>query len=179
MALDENAKAANIAGSVQQYFQDQLGDVLNSSAPAIDYGGGMPFNDAGLDQWVQVRLIAPARPERLSGPFASRAGGDFNARGQELYWVLNVNCFVRPANMVPFTNLSLWRVRDLVIEPFMPGKTIPVKDYQDILSTGGETIGQLFVSSIMEDRAVDDPARPELFQHNLVFLLRWTETWVP
>ena len=170
MPLNENAKAANIIGSVQQYFNDSLAAVLNSSQPSIDYGGGQAFKDDILDQWVQVRMLAPARPAVLSGPFAP--GG---VRGQELRWILNVNCFVRPGKVIPFTNLKIWQLRDLVIERFMPGTLITVKDYDGTQ----ETIGYLFVDTIMDDRAMYDPERTELLQHNLVFLLRWTETWVP
>lgn len=170
MPLDENAKAVNVVGSFQEYMQNTLAAVLNSSQPAIDYGGGLPFQDATLEQWIQVRMLAPARPEILSGPFAP--GG---ARGQELRWVLNVNCFVRPAKVSPFSNLTIWRLRDTVLDALMPGTRIAVKDYDGTL----ETFGYLFVDTIMEDREVQDPLRTELLQHNLVLLLRWTETWVP
>jgi hypothetical protein len=169
MPLDDNAKAENIVGSVQEYFQNSLADVLNSSQSAVDYGGGMPFRDDDLSSWVQLRLIAPTRPESLSGPFAEREG----KRGQELRWLLNLNCFVRPALLSPFSNLKIWRVRDMALGPLMVGTRIAVKDYTGTL----ETIGYLFIDAIMEDRAVQDPLRTELLQHNLVLLLRWTETW--
>ena len=180
MPLDENAKAVNVVGSVQQYFNDSLANILNSSLPAIDYGGGMSFKDDDLLSWVQVRMLAPARPAELQGPFAGRGGSDFDARGQELHWVLNVNCFVRPlkAPVATFSNLAIWQLRDQVLNAFTVGTRIAVKDYADALTTGNETIGYLFISEIMEDRAIYDPERTELLQHNLVFLLRWTETWV-
>lgn len=181
MALDENAKAANVVGSLQQYVNDTLSDVLNSSRSSIDYGGGLPFDDESLDQWVQFRVMAPVRPMRLMGPFAARAGSDVDARGQELLWVLNVNCFVRIQQKANpgFSNLAIWTLRDTVINYLMPGTRIVVKDYSDPTQSGGETLGYLFVDEIMEDRALYDPARTELLQHNLVFGLRWTETWVP
>ena len=72
MTLDENARAENIVGSVQEYFQNSLADVLNSSQSAVDYGGGMPFRDDDLTSWVQLRMIAPTRPDMLSGPFSER-----------------------------------------------------------------------------------------------------------
>lgn len=176
MGLDQNAHAANVVGSVQQFFQDSLGDVLNSSAPAIDYGGGMPFQDLQLAQWVQVRVMAFARPVWGQGPFAERAtGGDPGSRGQEGLWLLNVNCFVRPQRTgnVTLDNLAIWRLRDTVLGAFMPGTRLAVKDYVGTQ----ETIGYLFIDSLMEDREVQDPNRPELLQHNLVFAIRWTETW--
>ena len=169
MPLDDNAKAENVAGSVQEYFQKSLADVLNSSQPAVDYGGGMPFRDDDLTHWIQVRMIAPARPEALSGPFSGVEG----KRGQELRWLLNVNCFVRPSLLSPFSNLKIWQVRDAALAPLMIGTRIAVRDYTGTL----ETIGYLFIDAIMEDRAVQDPLRTELLQHNLVLLLRWTETW--
>jgi hypothetical protein len=176
VGLDESAKAANIVGSVQQYVQDSLGDVLNSSNPAIDFGGGMPFQDARLDQWIQVRMMGFARPGWGLGPFAGRAAVDPNARGQEGLWVLNVNCFVRPQAKTVLDNLAALRLRDVVLGALMPGTRIAVKDY---VEAAAETIGYLFCDSIQEDRAVQDPGREELVQHNLVFWLRWTETWTP
>ena len=179
MGLDENAKAANIVGSVQQYLQDSLADVLNSSQPAIDYGGGLPFNDADLPEWVQPRLMAFARPDWGLGPFAHRAGVSPDSRGHEGYWLLNVNCFVRPVKLSTLTNLRIWTVRDLVLAALLVGGRIPVKDYADPTSAGGETLGYLFIDRLAEDRPVYDPAREDLVQHNLVFWLRWTETWAP
>jgi hypothetical protein len=176
MGLDQNAQAGNVVGSVQQFFQDQLGDVLNSSNPAIDYGGGMPFQDVSLEQWVQVRVMAFTRPVWGLGPFADRAsGGDPGSRGQEGLWLLNVNCFVRPqrTGQATLDNLAIWRLRDTVLSALMPGTRVPVKDY---IGTQ-ETIGYLFIDSIMDDREVQDPGREELVQHNLVFAMRWTETW--
>lgn len=180
MGLDENAKAANVVGSIQAYFEDQLAGVLNSSRGVIDYGGGLPLKDADLAEWIQVRALEPARPEAMSGPFAGRASGsgDADARGQELFWLININCFVRPAKLVPFTNLRTWQLRDAVLEYFAVGTRIPVKDYADPTSQGGETIGYLFCDQLMFDRPVYDPAREDVLQHNLVIRTRWTESWV-
>jgi len=177
MPLDENAKAANVVGSIQQYFEDHLGAVLNSSASAIDYGGGLPFVDAALAEWVQVRAMGPARPEAGQGPYAARAGTDADSRGAEILWLLNINCFVRPAKQVPLSNLRPYQLRDLVLDVIREGTRIPVKDYADLTSQGGETIGYLDVSDLIEDRTVQDPARTDLLQYNVVFAMRWTETW--
>ena len=176
MPLDENAKAANIVGSLQHYTAEHLGDVLNSSQPAIDYGGGMPFDDVNLVQWIQLRMMGFARPMWGLGPGAVTANP--NSRGQEGLWVLNVNCFVRPhrTGNVTLDNLALWRLRDLVLDAFHEGARIQVKDY---ISATPETIGYLLVDTLQDDRAVNDPTREELLQHNLVFTLRWTETWTP
>lgn len=177
MPLDENAKAANVVGSIQQYFEDSLAAVLNSSTPSIDYGGGLPFHDRDLPEWVQVRAMGPVRPEALQGPFAHRGGSNPDSRGAEILWLLNVNCFVRPAKLVPFTNLRVYTLRDLVLDAIKEGTRIPVKDYATLGGQGQETIGYLFVHDLLEDRAVEDPARTELVQRNLVYALRWIETW--
>lgn len=173
MGMDENAKAANVVGSVQQYVNDSLADVLNSSQPAIDYGGGLPFDDKDLPEWVQPRIMAVARPEAWMGPFA--AGINPDTRGHEVIWLLNVNCFVRPRRQAPLMNLRLWTIRDLVLAAFLVGTRIPVKDY----AATSETLGYLFVDRVAEDRAIYDPEREDLVQHNLVFWLRWSETWTP
>lgn len=173
MALDENAHAANIVGSLQQYFRDNLVDVLNSSPePPIDYGGGLPFKDEGKAEWIQLRPMAAARPAWGLGPYGGNPQ-EPDSRGQELFWLLNVNCFVRSAKQLVFTNLRIWMVRDLVTAICREGTRIPVKDYVGTQ----ETIGYLFVDSILEDRRIYDPEREELEQHNLVFAMRWTETW--
>ena len=174
-ALDERALAANVVGSIQRHFRTQLVDVLNSSSePPIDYGGGMPFADADLAEWVQLRPMAAVRPPWGLGPFDVAA-----KRAHEQTWVINVNCFVRSGRQATvlgsFTNLRIWMLRDLVLGACAPGTTILVTD---VLGTG-ETLGNLFVDEVMEDRRVYDPAREELEQHNLVLLARWTETWRP
>lgn len=176
MPLDENAKAANVVGSIQQYFDDHLSAVLNSSQAAIDYGGGLHFNDDLVTEWVQVRTIGPARPAWGLGPFAARSGANADSRGAELFWVLNVNCFVRQLRSATF-NLRTYQLRDLILGEIREGTRIPVKDYANPTTHGGETIGYLFVDEIMEDRQVQNPTRTDLLQHNLVFSMRWTETW--
>ena len=177
MPLDENAKAANVVGSIQQYFEDTLAATLNSSNAAIDYGGGLPFRDQDLAEWFQVRALGPTRPIALQGPFAARGGTNPDSRGAEVFWTLNVNIFVRPGKLVTFTNLRLYSLRDMVLDGIREGTRIPVKDFADPTSQGNETIGYLFVDEILADRAIQDPARPDLLQHNVVMALRWTETW--
>lgn len=178
--LHETAKQANVVGSLYKYVTDELGDVLSSSAalmttPAIDYGGGAGFSDESYAEWIQVRPLGMARPAAMMGPYAHRVGEqDPNARGGEGFWLLNVNCFVRPARIEPQDFLRLWKLVDTVKAPLMPGSRVVVKDH----AGEGETVGYLFVDEIMEDRPVSDPERADLEQHNLVFALRWVETWV-
>src|SRR5262245_14475866 len=174
MALDESAKAANIIGSIQQYVKDELADVLNSSRSAIDYGGGLPFRDDDLDQWIQVRVMGKTQPHYMGltgarsmweGPYTVDSD-----RGREVYWLLNINCFVRPAKASVFSNLQIHTLRDLVSDAFSVGNLLPVKDY----SGTGETIGNMFIYDVIEDRPMVDPTREELLQYNLVFSLRWS-----
>lgn len=178
MALDENARAANVVGSIQDYVDAHLADVLNSSRSAIDYGGGLPFRDDDLDQWIQVRAMGLSRPAYVGLQVGISVGfeGPFNARGdraREVFWLLNVNCFVRPARADTFSNLQIWRLRDAVVDAFFVGALIPVKDYFGT----GETLGNLFLYDIMADREISQPDRSELVQHNMQFMLRWSESW--
>ena len=166
---------------MQEHLQNSLADVLNSSQPAIDFGGGLPFDDATLAEWVQPRMLGLARPEWGTGPYAHRTGAalDPTSRGREVIWVLNVNCFVRPAKQASLNNLRIYTVRDLVLAALLEGARIPVKDYATAGPEGQETIGYLFVDRIAEDRPIYDPTHEDCVQHNLVFWLRWTETWTP
>jgi hypothetical protein len=164
-----------VVGSVQQYVEDRLGNVLNTSRSAIDFGAGASFKDADLDQWIQVTMLGPTQPGYI-GQIAGRLGDAYTVdgnRGREMYWLVNVNCFVRPGVTTVFSNLQIWQLRDAVFDAFSVGKLITVKDYVGT----GETIGNLFVHDLMSERRITDPERVELVQHNLLFALRWTETW--
>jgi hypothetical protein len=179
MPLSESAKATNVVGSIQQYFEDHLAQVLNSSSPAIDYGRGSGFKDTALSEWLQVRAMGPTRPPGGRGPYAARAGTDADSRGAEVEWLLNVNCFVKPVKFASYFNLRPYQLRDLVLGVVHEGTNIPVKDYNDPSTQGGETIGYLHVKDLLEDRPIEDPQRTDLVQHHLVFALRWTEIWNP
>jgi len=169
MPLHESAKTANVVGSLQVYLTAEL------AAFSLDFGGGIPFQDGDLTEWLQIRALEPVRPAVLAGPYAGRGGEqDPDARGGEMFWLLNVNCFVRPAKMSPPNNLRLWTIRDLAAAPLMPGTRIAVKDH----AGEAETIGYLFVDEILADQPVAAPDRPDVLQHNLAFALRWAETWV-
>lgn len=170
--LHPSAQAANIIGSLQDFFEESVADVLNSSASIVDYGGGQTFRDVDLAQWLQIRAMAAVGIGEDS--YAPRtADSEPTDRAREVHWLVNVNCFVRPAKVVPTDNLRLWRMRDIVLSAMRVGVRIPVKDY----AGGTATLGVLFVTEVLEDRAIQDPARIELLQHNLVFALRWSETW--
>jgi hypothetical protein len=170
--LHPSAQAVNVVGSIQHYFDEQVSDVLNSSQSIIDYGGGQAFRDTNLPEWLQLRTMAAVAIGDDS--YAPRTeDSEPTDRAREVYWLVNVNCFVRPGLVVPIDNLRLWRMRDTVLTAMRVGLRIPVKDY----AGASTTLGFLFVTEVLEDRAIQDPARIELVQHNLVFALRWSETW--
>ena len=173
--LHESAKSANVVGSLQKYIQDELaGSLLDSSG--IDYGGGIPFQDTNRAEWIQVRVPGVARPDALIGPYVHRAGeNEPDARGRIVYWMLNINCFVRPAKQASRNNLRLWTLRDVVTGVFREGAVIPVKDH----AGEGETIGYLFLDDIADDRPILDPEQKDIEQHRLLFSFQWGESWVP
>ena len=170
--LHPSAQAENVVGSLQDYFHSNVGEVLNSSTTVVDYGGGAAFQDTALSEWLQFRVMgAVPVGESSYAPYTEESEPADRAR--EVRWLVNVNCFVRPGRVTPRDNLRLWRTRSTVLTAMREGLRIPVKDY----AGGGATIGYLFISELLEDRAIQDPARLEIVQHNLVFALRWSETW--
>ena len=173
--LNQDALAANIVGSLQKYEESALEAALATThgLPTLDYGGGDQFQDGALHEWIQVRVVGPARPASMSGPYAPRVSAG-NTRGAEIYWILNINCFVRPAKQVPLNNIRIWHLRDIVLGAFAEGTLIPVKAWANTQ----EHIGNIIVDEILEDRPVSDPERSDLVQHNIVLALRWSETWV-
>ena len=166
--LQATARAANIVGSVQEYISTELAAVF-PVASKMHFMGGPPFNDDALDEWLQLAMLEPARPIDLVGPRGPQA----DELAQEMYWLLNLNLFVRPSKLSSPNNLRLWTLRDAVIVKFMPNTRISVMDY----SADKMHIGNLVCFEILADRPVADPGRQELVQHNLVISLRWTETW--
>ena len=165
--LDPSARAENVVGSMQEYLAERLSAVF---ADNIDFGNGLPFNDAPLTAWLQVRMLAPARPIDLQGPRVARAG----IFGNEIFWLLNLNTFVRPARVSPPNNLRIWTLRDAVLDVIAPPAKVPVKDYQ----ADSAIIGTLVSDEIMDDRMVTPPDRTdELIEHNFIVAWRWTEAW--
>ena len=167
MALKAIAKAENVIRSLQNYVQTQLGATFQGAAAGdrIDWGGGVPFNDADLPEWLQPRLLAAVRPDGLRGP-RDQAGD----RGNELHWLYNLNIFVRPHDAA--NNFRILTLRDTVLDAFKVGTGITVTDY----AGDSSTLGVLFSEGPDEDRPIVDPQRAEeLLQHNLVIPLRWVE----
>ena len=163
MSLEPNARSSNILGAIQTYVYSTLGTYFGLT---VDYGGGRPFVDTGLAEWVQVRLLGPARPALLVGP--RDAQGNL---AQEIYWLVNINVFCRPA--MQSTNVRIFQLRDMVLEAFREGTTI---DVEDVLGTTGH-LGKLVVFQV-EDRPVEDEARKaELAQHWIRASARWLESW--
>lgn len=166
--LDPTARAANIVGSLREYIANQLGSTFSSGA-AIDFGGGEPFDDKTYAEWIQVRILDPARPPRMAGPRAP--GGVF---GRELFHMLNLNIFVRPRKLATPNSLRLQSLRDTVVAYFVPNARIPVRDYQSDTAT----LGHLMVFELDADRQILDENETELLQWNLLVSLRWSECWV-
>jgi hypothetical protein len=194
VALYPDAKWANVEGSLRQYVQTQLGSTFQGvvAGDRIDFGGGPAFQDSALPEWLQVRLMEPARPSVLDGPRGS--GGtktvvvDIGAGPQtwevgdgstppyarEMYHMLNLNIFVRPAKLATLNSLRLATLRDAVVAKFIPPRVIPATDY----AGGAGLMGNMVVAGIDADRPIPNPEREhELLQHNIVVALRWTETW--
>lgn len=173
MAIQASAKMANIAGSIYAYVNTQLGSTFSSGA-AIDYGGGVPFNDKAYDEWLQVRVLEPARPRQLLGPRAPKATGDTDPPyGQELFHLLSLNIFVRHAALATVNFLRLQTLRDAVLNKFTVQTTIAVSDY----AGDNSSLGNLVVEAIEVDGPVHDPERTDLLQWHLGLTLRWVETW--
>ena len=168
MALDPEAKAGNIKGSIKQYVSTALAATF--VAARIDYGGGVQFSDAGLPEWLQVRVLEPARPATGLGPFDG--AGHF---ARDIYWVVNLNIFVRPAQQATLNNLRLDVLRDAVLAAFSEQTILPVSDY---LGTSG-ALGNLVVFDVLRDApVVDEERKAELLQHSLAVACRWRESWV-
>ena len=166
--LDPTAQAAVVHGSLREYVVTKLGATFSAHA-AIDLGGGEPFDDKAYAEWLQVRVLDPARPARMDGPRMPEG-----YLGRELFHMLNLNIFVRPAKLATSNSLRLQVLRDTVVRFFVPNARILVKDYQ----SDSVTLGHLVVFEIDADRQILDEKENELLQWNLVVALRWSERWV-
>ena len=163
-SLEASAKVANLEGSIRQYIADNL----TATFSTIDYGSGQPFEDTVLSEWLQVRLLESARPVSMDGPRAPDG-----LLGRELFVMLNLNIFIRPAKLGTLSTLRLQTLRDTVLVYFRPLTKIRVKDY----AGDSATIGNLLMQTIAADRLVMAPTREqELLQWNLTLAFRWSET---
>lgn len=166
MALSADAKIANVEGSIREYVSTNLSSTFPS---AIDYGGGQAFSDASLSEWLRVRLLAPARSPEMTGPF-----GHDGKRAREMFHLLALNIFIRPAKLATLNTLRLPTLRDTVAQYFEEGTTILVKDY----GADSGTIGNLFSVGFDLDQSIIDPGREaEILNWALIVALRWAETW--
>lgn len=175
MPLNPDAKIANIEGSLRQYVDTKLAATFSSGA-AIDYGGGEPFDDTAYSEWLQVRLLDPARPVSMMGPRLGALVTSEPYFGREMFHMLNLNIFVRPAKLATANSLRVQTLRDTVMGFFMPMQQIAVADYAD----ASAALGNLVVDAIAADRAIRSPApggENELLQYTLLLSLRWTESW--
>lgn len=170
MTLNADAKIANIEGSLRQYVATNLAGTF-SAGVAIDYGSGEPFDDTAYSEWLQVRLLDPARPASMMGP---RSTGSTFPYGRDMFHVLSLNIFVRPAKLTTANSLRLQTLRDTVIGFFTPLTVIAITDYAD----ASAALGNIVVDTIAVDRLISSPAREnELLQWNLMLSLRWHESW--
>lgn len=175
MPLNPDAKMANIEGSLRQYIATKLNATF-SSGNAVDYGGGEPFDDTAYSEWLQVRLLDPARPRSMMGP---RVGALITSEpyfGREMFHMLNLNIFVRPAKLSTANSLRLQTLRDTVMGFFMPLQQIAVVNY----AGASTSLGNLVVDAIVVDRSIRAPTpggENELLQWNLLLSLRWMESW--
>lgn len=171
MALDPNAKLANIEGALRDYTATQLGSTF--PVAQLDFEGE-PFDETAVDEWLQCRLLEPARPNVMAGPRAPASDGTtVNRFGQQLFHFWNLNVFVRPRGQT--NSLRLNTLRDTVMGAFMPNTVIAVTD----VAGGTGSLGKLIVDTFERDARV--PTLPvtqdQLLQWSLLVSLRWCETW--
>jgi len=160
--LGASAKLSNIKRSLDVYLYEHA--VLSSYA--FDIGPPIPFSDASLAEWLQPRLLEPARTAAYQQVSSTQ-------RGEGWTLLVNVNIFVRPAAQTLAHRLQ--QIRDAVIAVFTENTRIEVRDYE-----GSNTlVGHLVVDQIQTDRHVNDPARIDLEQWNIVVALRWIADWTP
>ena len=172
MPLNADAKIANVEGSLRDYVNTKLAATFSSGA-AIDYGGGEPFDDTAYSEWLQVRLLDPARPASMMGPRLGALVTTEPYFGREMFHMLNLNVFVRPAKLATANSLRLQTLRDTVMGFFMPLQQIAVLDY----ASASASLGNLVVDTIVADRSIRAVGENELLQWNVLVSLRWTESW--
>lgn len=169
MSLDPTVRRANIDGSLRQYVSDNLNSTF-ASGDGIDFGGGEHFDDTARAEWLQVRVLSAATPRNLWSP-RLRDGG----YAREMFHVLALNIFVRPGKQGTANSLRLQTLRDTVVNYFLPGTRIAVKDY----AGDSTTIGYLFCDDIPVDQLSGVVEQEqELLQWSLTISMRWSEQWV-
>lgn|GEM_PF-5767757 len=158
MSLSASSKSTNAAKSVYDY----LGDKLEAQSLVVDYEG-LDQDLSEEDEFVQLRLLDAGR----------KYAGQAEASGQRGNWVqcqLNVIVFVKQATQ---TNAYRPReIRDIVVEEFPIGLTFDLTDFD---AEPPEAAGLIKVFSLVNDRRLADAEG--YYQHNLVFLLAWLETY--
>lgn len=174
MTLYADAKLANIEGSLRQYVVNTLGTTFSSGA-AIDVGGGEPFDDTAYSEWLQVRLLEPVRPATRWGPRGIDTLATTPPMARHVYYLLNLNIFVRPAKLSPPSSLRLQTLRDTVLAQVLPGTVVEVRDY-----AGSQAIlGGVIVDDLDRDWLVLlPPQEQELLQWNIVVRFTWVERWL-
>lgn len=141
--LTAEGKLSNLKRSWDIYVQSKLAASFADAGQGLDFDGS-PFQDAGLREWIQPRLLGPARP-----PTRAYRGVDLDGtRGQGLILILQVNIFVRP--VLQTVAHRIHDLRDLVMGVFHEHVKVPVVDY-----TGSKsTLGNMIVRRMVTDSEV-------------------------
>mgnify|MGYP001565595227 CR=1 FL=1 len=167
------SKLENIRRSLDVYVNAQLAATFAEGDSGIDWEG-VPFDDAGKKEWLQPRLLEPARPRALFHRQISTST-DPGHRGQTVIFILNLNIFVRLGLQTDTVRaIRLHQLRDTVLSAFTEHTKIDVTDY----AGDSSVLGSLVVDRINLDRQITQPDLSEdLRQHALGVEMRWLERW--
>jgi hypothetical protein len=164
MGLKADARLANLVKSLDAYLDEHLKSV--DPVVPVDWEG-TPFQDAGIGEWIQPRLLEPVRSTTR---YYRQVGEDLHGQGLQLFY--NINLFVRP-QLVPDPAYRLLRLRDRVLEWFTVRTRVAIKNFDGDQGT----LGTAIVDEIVTDRRITDPdLSAELQQWNITPVLRWTES---
>ena len=122
MALDANAKMANIKASLDDYCRKTLG---TSESLSIDYEG-LPFDNASVLEWVMPRIVDTI-------PTFHRQGSN-SQYGEDVNILFHTNIFVKKGGQT--TAVRHYIIRDAVASHFRIKQDIPIKNF----AAGGEVI---------------------------------------
>ena len=173
MGLTAWSKIQNLRQSLDVYIQAQLASTFAEPDSGIDFEG-VPFNDAGKREWLQVRLLEPVRPPALFHRQVSTTI-EVGHRGQSLILIVNLNIFVRPRLLAEASRTyRLQALRDTVLDKFTEFTKIDVTDY----AGDSSALGKLVVDRIDLDRQITAPGvQDDLRQWSLGVECRWIEQY--
>ena len=186
MAVPAVSSIANVKRSFDVYINTQLAASFNAADQGIDWEG-VPFNDAGLREWIQPRILGPARPEALFYRQVP-AGLGLNSfghttvihpagRGQGVIYIAQVNIFIRPARELAVAQPAhrIHQLRDLVLEKLREFTTIRVLDYEGATNN---VLGSMIVRRLNMDQEIPvDAAKEDFRQWCIGADAHWTEVF--